>query len=310
MCKVISNFTEFDISENLLIFSEPRGGSTWLSEVLNSITNTVVLWEPLNPRAFKCLRKLNFGWRQFIPDDADWPEAMTFFDKMMRGKFLNNHTCSRAPVLDFLKAERMIIKFCRGNALLPWLTKRFNFKYAPIYLVRHPFAVVASQLRHGAWDNKPGNFPIPECPYNDIYVRHSDFLTRIETLEEKLLASWCITNLVPLKNKRNNKDWVTVYYEHFITDPEQEVNRIFQRWQLDLPENIYDRVRKPSATIREATFQRSIEEQLVKWKQSFSKEQLKNMMAVLEYFELEHYSMEAYPISHTATVPTKELILT
>ena len=39
---------KFKAEEGIVIFSEARGGSTWLMEILNNIPNTVVDWEPLH----------------------------------------------------------------------------------------------------------------------------------------------------------------------------------------------------------------------------------------------------------------------
>ena len=144
LINVLSQFKHFQPSSNFLIFSEPRGGSTWLSQMIRTIPKTAVIWEPINPRIYSELRGMKFGWRQFIPDNEVWPEAEDFLLQILSGKKLSYHTTSHSNIDQFINAERLIIKFCRGHAILPWLTKRFDLKFKPIYLVRHPFAVVSS----------------------------------------------------------------------------------------------------------------------------------------------------------------------
>ena len=194
---------------------------------------------------------------------------------------LTHYTCRHSLLIDFLLADRMIVKFCRANALIPWLTRVFDFTYAPIYLIRHPFAVVASQLKHPAWNPNFDGYRIPDCPYNEFYLRHADFLASLQDKYEELVSTWCLTNLVPLRNSRNNKSWITVYYENLLFNPEQELGRIFGRWGLPLPESILSRVTHPSSSTSDATFQQSREKQLSKWQNFFDKTEIERMMNVL-----------------------------
>lgn len=295
LCAAVSKVRSFDPLDNFMIFSDPRGGSTWLSEVVSLVPNTVVLWEPLNQRWVRHFDALDFAKRQYIPEDAVWPEAEEAFRELLRGKYLTNGLCKVSPPLGFISAARMVVKFCRGNALLPWLTRAFSFNYAPVYLVRHPFAVVASQLQHGSWDYPFTGFEIPDGPYNDIYQKHSSYLASIETKEEALTAFWCLTNAVPMQNRRDNVDWITVYYEHLLSNPEKELNKIFQRWGMALPDAALARIRTPSATTKEATFTEGVEAQLEKWQSALSADQQAKMFDVLSYFGLKRYGMEVYP---------------
>lgn len=149
--KLLSLYKEFDPNNNFMIFSEPRGGSTWLAQMIKTVPRTALIWEPINPKVYQELRKINFGWRQYIPENDKWQEAEDFFKQIFIGNKLSYHTSSFLTVCDLIKAEQLLIKFVRGNALLPWITKQYNLIHKPIYLVRHPFAVAQSQLKHGAW---------------------------------------------------------------------------------------------------------------------------------------------------------------
>jgi len=295
LCVAVSRLCEFKPEENLIIFSDPRGGSTWITEAIAQLPKTAVLWEPLHPSSAIKFNKLNFGWRQFIPEQETWNEAEMEFEKLFKGKILNNWTCYLSPSIRFLCADRMIIKFCRANAMIPWLTKRFNFTYDPIYLIRHPFAVVASQLNHGAWDANFNGFDIPNSPFNNLYTQHADFLLSLKTKEEALVATWCLTNLIPLRNTRNDKSWITVYYENLIRNPENEIERIFQRWGMEIPEKVGRQIKKASATTKDATFLDNIDKQCRKWKLFFDQHQISKMSAVLQYFEVKHYTTDIFP---------------
>ncbi|HET6724732.1 MAG TPA: sulfotransferase domain-containing protein [Gammaproteobacteria bacterium] len=299
----LRRINDFDPEGNLLIISSPRGGSSWITDLISTLPKTVVLWEPLHLDASSAFRELNFCWQQYIPEDANWDEAKQAIERVLRGKMVNTWTCMRGSRHRFLTADKMVVKLCHAVALLPWLTREFNFRFAPIYLVRHPFAVVASQMQWHAWDYEFTGFDIPACPYNEIYRDHAAFLTSLKTKAEALVASWCIANLVPLSSARNDASWITVYYERLLMDPWHEISRIFGRWGLPIPTHISDRIRKPSQTTNEATFVKGVERQLAKWKSYFSEDDVKRMMAVLDYFSLNHYGRDVYPLTELATAP-------
>ena len=307
-----SKACHFDPHESLIICSDPRGGSTWITEVVSQVPRTSVLWEPLNLRHVPYFRQLSFPWcdprsastaypltsplAQYIPEEASWPEAEHAFRELFRGKVLNRWIGFMASPVDLVRADRLLVKFCHANALLPWLTQVFNFTHAPVHLVRHPFAVIASQLKHGNWKYNFDSFPIPECRYHERYAEHATFLSKLKTKAEIQAAAWCFSNLVPLRSERNDKDWITIYYERLLMHPREEVERIFQRWNLPIPDAALEKLRKPSASTKEATFQQSIEKQLAKWEAFFTPDQLARMEAVLDYFEVTHYRADsAFP---------------
>ena len=132
LCLSVSKTRQFAPAENLVVFSDPRGGSTWMTEVISHLPHTVTLWEPLHLGKVPYVKKLGFGWRQFIPENEAWPEAERAFEKIFSGKLVNRWTSSKASPLAFLRANRMIVKICRANAMIPWITRIFQFKHAPI----------------------------------------------------------------------------------------------------------------------------------------------------------------------------------
>lgn len=294
MWKVTQIFSKFEPTENIIIFSDPRGGSTWITEMIMELPKTTVLWEPLHLGAVEHFNKLNFGWRQYIPEDVNWQEAKEAFDEVLRGKVLTHWTCKMTTPYKLLSSDCMIVKFVRANAMIPWLTKTFTFKFAPVLLLRHPFAVAASQMNYGAWDYDYSGFQIPDCPYNDIYKEHTEFLSTLHSKAESLVASWCITNRIPLKNKRNNIDWITIYYEDLIMNPEQEMERLFNAWKIEMPDGVMAAMRRPSSTTKDATFEKSIEQQLSKWMDSFDDEHIMKLQRVLDYFEVNTYTGKTF----------------
>ncbi|HET7306570.1 MAG TPA: hypothetical protein VFK24_01980 [Gammaproteobacteria bacterium] len=291
--KLLRKWCNFNPEENLIISANERGGSTWLAESLRLIPRTAILEEPLYLVPTNPFRRLGFGWNQYIPEDANWPEAAAMFEELLRGKLLSSWISSTRS---FLVADKIIVKFFFANALLPWLTRNFEFRYAPVCLIRHPFAIAASKLNlMSGWDREFTGYRIPDCRYNDRYLEHRKFLSGITTKAEALVAEWCMANLVSLRNPRNGTDWITVYYENLLLNPNAEIQRIFDHWRMPIPSRIYDRIEAPSSTTQEATFKESKHRQLAKWQSSFSADQIEKMQAVLDYFNVHEYGMDVVP---------------
>lgn len=284
---------DFNPVHNFYVFGDPRGGSTWLAEMLSKVPKTAILWEPLVPNYVEEIQDLGFSYRQYIPACSYWPEAKVAFDLINSGKVINEWTTIKSSANQFIDAERLLVKYCRGNALLPWFCQQYDFSFVPVYLIRHPFSVVCSQLKQGGWDYTYNGFHIPASPYKEIYTQHEPFLKTLTTIEEALVATWCITNLIPLRDK--NKKWHEVYYEDLVLFPEKEIGKIFELWNLDIPASVLDKVRQPSSTAISLAGTVDPAEQLSKWKQQLSGEQINRMSKVMDYFELEYYDNSIYP---------------
>lgn len=297
LCRIVANAKEFVPEEQILIFSYPRSGSTWVAELINKVPRTVILWEPLHLRNVPEFRELGFGWRQYIPENAAWDEALETFNSLFKGAYLNHWLSNVAFPLEFYSADRMIVKFVRANGLLPWLTMNFDFEKDPIYLLRHPFAVAASQMKEGSWDYKFEEYEIPKMPFDEIFRAHASFLSTLKTKPEEIVATWCINNKIVLESERHNSGWVTLYYESLLLKPEEELIKLFDRLDMELPPGIFERLSKASYTTGEATFQKGIKPQLAKWRTSFDKEDITRMQRVLDYFGIEVYSKNLLPKS-------------
>ncbi len=284
----------FRPEDALVIFAEPRGGSTWLTEVISTTPKTAVLWEPVaHGRPFKYLF---FAPRQFIPRTADWPAAEDAFDDVFRGRILNHCTCKLSSPLSFVHADHLLVKFCRANALLPWIGRVFRFNFTPVLLLRHPFAVAASQLRHPAWAHQPSQYHIPTCRYRHHYADHATFLSTLKTKAEVLVATWCLSNLVPLRTPDHERSWLTVYYEELLLDPAEQIRRLFDAWHLPIPDGAMRQASIASITARDpAITERAVDQQLAKWHKTFTESQIEALLRVLQYFEIEVYSAALMP---------------
>ncbi len=291
--KLVSHFKQFDPLKNFYIFSDPRGGSTWMAEILKNIPKTAFMWEPLHLKYANEFIKLGFNQRQLIPQEVEWPEAKQLFEQVFQGKTWNVFSSSMITPWELGRSNKLIVKLCRGNRMLPWISSQWEFKYVPIYMVRHPFAVVLSQINQGGWKDDFEYFRFPLSPFTDFEKKHLSFLKTLKTREEVRVAQWCISNKETMENERNDKDWIFITYEDLLLKPYETLEGIFDRWDLPVPKNV--NFSKPSVTSVE-NFHSGDLTQLSKWQNSFDSEMIEKMLKVIEYFEIELYSASPLPI--------------
>lgn len=296
--KAAAKKKNYDVNKARLLFADPRGGSTWLTEVLLKLMeDTALVWEPLHIDNVDRFKALDFGWRQYIPASMEWPEAKEVFDVLFQGRLMNSWLATFTTLKTYNEADKLFFKFCRGAGVLEWLVNQYNFEVKPIYLVRHPFAVVASQMRQGGWTYAYSGFQIPSSPFSDIlYEPHRSFLETLQTKEEALVATWCLTNQSVLKSPNNNKKWLTLTYEDLVMEPVTTLRNVLNHWKMDAVTDtqLNDLVSQPSkTTIKGSAI--SGEAQLSQWKKRLSKEQLTQLHKVLEHFEIDAYGASIYP---------------
>jgi hypothetical protein len=293
--KLISKFKNLGPENAISLFCDPRGGSTWLAETLNSIPQSMIIDEPLHLNSVKKLKNIDFSWRQYIPENEPWNEAKVIFQTILKGKILSAGICNRNVLSEVIKANQIIAKIIRGKALLPWYVKQFDFKYKPLMVVRHPFAVAASLLNHSAWSYEFQSFEIPDGPFNEFYKQHEVFLTSLQTKEEQLTALWCMTNNTVLNHSENNHSWITINYENLVLEPKKYFQMIFDQWDLEIPERLLDRISVASSST-EGRKSINPERLLSDWTNKLKTEQINRLQKVLDYFEVSYYGKDIMPL--------------
>ena len=284
------------------IFSNPRGGSTWMAEMFCKLPNSILISEPmyLIP-PYKEIKDVGFCFHQYIPEDAEWPEAEEYFRKLYHmeiGSFSSLRLYYHNKSLrNISSAKYFIYKEVNSNMLLPWLSGKF--KINPIYLIRHPCAVIASQLKYKYWDyilkDVKAYFP-PPSRYNEIYFTYKDIIAIITKPEERLAAEWALQNILLIKHPENDLRWITVSYEKIYKDPFPEFTRIFNRLGLEMPDNLLAGVKKPSiTTIENSKLHIQTGKQIESWRKSLTTTQIRNIFNILKEFKVDFYDESPEP---------------
>jgi hypothetical protein len=297
-----SYFNNKDPEKNIIIVADPRAGSTWLSEIMLRQSQSALIWEPLHIGENSLFKDIGFSYRQHIPQRIEWPEAKKAFKQVLAGKNLNAWTTKFTTIPKILSADRLLIKFCRAGLLLPWLVENFQFERKPVYMIRHPFAVVASQLKKGSWDQVPTSYVLTRGRFNHLVETHLDFLKRLKSRAEVLLCTWCITNGYLLSHPGNNDHWVTITYEELLLNPEETLSRIYRdHWGLDLPVQVLNGISTPSKTALDGVI-KPVDQQLRGWRDYFTKEQIDRFQQILDHFNISLYNQSYLPVTSACTL--------
>ena len=191
LINLIIDQKKFKASNAIIIFSEARGGSTWLMEILAKTLPLCINWEPLHNDRGVLPKDKNFGWRPFIPENNKDPFNEYLFKKIHSFKLRSDWTMTFLDFESAIKSKYVLTKYVRANRLVPYILKNFKFKRKPIYLFRHPLDVCLSQIK--AFD-KGKEFNMPQWEGD-----HKAFLDTLETELEAKIANWCLSNCSSIK---------------------------------------------------------------------------------------------------------------
>lgn len=280
---------QYDLAESLVVAGSPRSGTTWLAEVLSTLPRSAILFEPEHMLQVPAARRAGLDWHVMKLPGEDWPEGDRYFERVLRGQVVTPWTTSHLPLGRAIAPRRWIVKFVDANLMLGWLATRFPIR-APVLVLRHPCAVVGSQLRRG-WrlDHAPRTAA--------FFARFPQFQSYVASLHDPVewsAAHWCIHAYVPLSLPRPWPFLVTSY-EQATREPEQEFGRLFEHWRLPLPADLVARTRRPSGTTDLGSGLHQEKGESAGWRKALTAEQAARVLAVVREFGLDFYSDDPLP---------------
>ena len=304
------NRAKVNIHDTIIILGTPRSGTTWLMEILNTIPEYTYLFEPINPVYSTEAFDVGFTSRTYRLYDDEWPAGENFLKDIFSGHkfgFLSSYKIKPEVIMRRILGKKLIVKFIRLNRLLPWIAKRFQLR-GIFFIIRHPCAVVASQLKTEVFGYHPksppykGIFPPIEYVLDEatkIEGLNPDLLNKlkkIKTKEEILALAWCLDNYVHLSFPKPYP-WTTIFYEKLILDGRKELTRIFKEIDEKVPRSAIRLLREPSMLTMKNDLKvvDNIEEQLGKWKKNLSKKQIERILSIVSDFGLDFYTEEIEP---------------
>lgn len=283
----------YDIENSVALVSTGRGGSTWLAELVMSLPNRVMIWEPLHLGNNPAVARLGVGWNTYLPHDAEAPELETYLRRLLTGRELSTQTLTSLSfdLKALLRPEGFVVKFVQVHPMLPWFERRFPT--VPIVgLVRHPCAVVASQLKHGpTWRTLTKDTLDVDPAMLADFPHIAQVFERIETTSEALAFEWGVRTFFLLRAERP----LVVAYEALVADPPAEAERIFAYLGEALPPSAVAQARRPSATTNESTEYEGWRDRLTSWQRTVSADDQERIIAMAHDLGVTCYGPDPWP---------------
>ncbi|MGH2952257.1 MAG: sulfotransferase [Solirubrobacterales bacterium] len=239
-----------------------RSGTTWVQDVLASSNGLRAVFEPLHPllirganqyahryisanddeqSLYRLLQRFIYEdyhslWAdyrvvksQLSPKLQDFRNWRTLKDRLSLIVMAKNNVIRFRPQRRF---EERIVKCIRANMMLSWLRNKFHARI--VFVIRHPAAVVMSQMREARIWN----------PYDRLVAYRNDhkLLPNLDERSKALLSesltdveahtlSWCIENSIGLAQAKECGGHV-VFYERLLEYGEPEWRGILSALEL------------------------------------------------------------------------------
>lgn len=278
---------------NVFVFTTPRGGSTWLMELIWSQPGFRCVNEPLDVRNPLVRSALGLHtWEALSQRDPATLEALErYFRGYCEGKV---HVVVPPPWLNRYYrpiTRRIVFKVIHGGEdMIAWFGERFNGRI--VHFIRHPIPV---SLSHRSFPRLPTLVSSHDHLFSAEQRHEAERILASGTKLEQGVLDWCLQNLLPLRHAR--PDWVVLSYEQLVLEPERAVPYLAER--LALPDHARMTahlgqasgvLRKSDPETQQLLTQGHERSKLVsKWRNKVSEAEEERLMAILERFGIDAY---------------------
>ena len=234
---------------DIIVFSNRRGGSTWLIELLSKepdIKRAVEIFDvTLNHNPYRSVLPEDRGGFFFDLDDAGRQKLFRYFDDISSGRKNYNTQWKFWAQPYTTRYRRMLFKLFYVKNYIETFHQQYDSHV--LLQLRHPVPTAMSINRLGwpsAIDSMGTNADFRR-QLDDDQLTSIDAILAKGTSLEKHIAGWFLENFIPMRYAED-KDLLTVTYESMVRDPEATLTLLSDRLSLNLPDNARDDYRKPS----------------------------------------------------------------
>jgi hypothetical protein len=288
------NAKTYDIKNTIVVASSGRGGSTWLAEIIGTLPGYPIIWEPLHLGKNPECKNYGFNWNTYIPVGDRDPIKKNYLNFLLTGTNLSTAKVSSLAFhpIQYLRFRGFLVKFVNANLILNWMLEQFPIQ--AILMIRHPCAVIDSQLRHSAWHHvNKNNLTFLEQIAAD-YPHLTEIFHQIETREEALAFAWVLKTYVPLIQPKSRSLYITTY-EDLIDNAEVEVNKIFDFLHKPVPSKAYRQLKIASNTTQNISNVATGKNPLTGWKDNLSATQIENILNIVHRSGIDFYTDDILP---------------
>jgi hypothetical protein len=280
---------------DIFLFATPRGGSTWLMEILASQPGVKYFDEPLSPRRDYAGKVGITGWEQLMPDTGDPERVVSFLKALQRGEFgLLNPTPFKRNHRFF--TNRNVFKLHEIKHLMDTVAERCNGIL--LFLLRHPIATSISR-------NAVPRLPLfLSSKYYGDKVGDPARLREIRAIGndgsyfEKAIVSWCFENLDVLQ--LDSFSGLLMTYEELVLNPERACDRLLEYCSFKDKAAMWNTFERPAENIgmsRQQTLEVMQRQDararrwglVTKWRKQVTAQQMDQAAAILRLFEIDAY---------------------
>lgn len=286
-------FSDLAQGTDVFLAGSGRSGTTWVQELINHARDHRVIFEPFLGTVVPFCR--HFERKQYLREADDSPAFLGPAQTILSGEFRNEWTdqYNDRPVY-----HKRLIKDIRANLLLHWL--RRHFPTVPIiFLMRHPCAVVSSQLR-GRWGLHAADLLRQPQLVGDFLAPFAGLIRCAQDDFDNLLLVWCVENYIPLQQFKRGEIFL-LFYEELVQHPEREVARLFRFIKRPVEPGAFEQLRRPSAQSRRWSAVVTGGDPLDSWRRHLDTHHVRRAVQLLRLFGLDElYDEGSLPVTPAA----------
>lgn len=229
----------------ILVVGTPRGGTTWLAELLVCAPGFRFVQEPLNLR-LRSVREASglSEWRELWERDAD-RKLLPYLRRIVVGELRHRDTFLIRRPRRFggrWRTNRTLLKLIHGaTSHLDALANELGAEV--VHLVRHPIATAVSREVFPSLDSFPGSWASERIPARargeaERIVREGDHL-------EKGVLAWSLHHY-PLFRWERGERFHRLSYEELVLDPLKNLRSLAARLRIPVTSRMEKAIRLPS----------------------------------------------------------------
>jgi hypothetical protein len=283
---------------NILLLATPRGGSTWMMEIIASQAGMKYFDEPFNIRRRDVIAAGRVvSWADLMPE-ADNKDRLIQYLKDLSANRIGGMNPPPFRKHHRFFTNRVVFKIHELEHMASTLEQELGAQV--LYLLRHPIATAMSRNvlpRLELFMNSPY--------YREAYLDEAGLkaISRVYdhgTNIERGVLAWCFENVDALRCE-DVKDWVFITYEELLLNSVKACRYLADRLALDDVGAMLRSVGEPSVNInlsgedthrilKEADERDKKRKLVTKWKSKVDDEGERAAMDLLPLFGLDAYS--------------------
>lgn len=239
-----SNVHVPDGEPDIFLFATPRGGSTWLMEIIASQPGMKFYDEPLNPRRADVAHG---GWirdyETLMPDSGDAGRVVEFLRGLQRGRHGYMNPTPLRPLHRF-RTSRIVFKIHEIEHLMGAVTEQCGG--IAVCLVRHPIATSLSRRSLPRLDLFLGSEHYSSL-LGDARMAEARRIAASGSHLQRAAVSWCFENFEALT--ATPPGFLLVAYEELVLNPGRAADLLLRHLSLPDRDRMIEAFGRPASNI-------------------------------------------------------------